>query len=46
MKDCVDAARAAEKNGLLAATAFGGFQMADIHDAGLSVSHGRRRRPA
>jgi microcystin degradation protein MlrC len=37
MKDCVDAARAAEKNGLLAATVFGGFQMADIHDAGLSV---------
>jgi microcystin degradation protein MlrC len=37
MKDCVDAARAAEKGGLLAATAFGGFQMADIHDAGLSV---------
>jgi microcystin degradation protein MlrC len=37
MKDCVDAARAAEKDGLLAATAFGGFQMADIHDAGLSV---------
>jgi len=37
MKDCVDAARAAEKSGLLAATAFGGFQMADIHDAGLSV---------
>ncbi len=24
-------------DGLLAATAFGGFQMADIHDAGLSV---------
>ena len=37
MKDCVDAARAAEKDGLLAATVFGGFQMADIHDAGLSV---------
>ena len=37
MKDCVDAARTAEKNGLLAATVFGGFQMADIHDAGLSV---------
>jgi microcystin degradation protein MlrC len=37
MKQCVDAARAAEKSGLLAATAFGGFQMADIHDAGLSV---------
>jgi len=37
MKDCVDAARAAEKNGLLAATAFGGFQQADIRDAGFSV---------
>ncbi len=37
MKDCVDAARAAERDGLLAATAFGGFQQADIHDAGLSV---------
>ncbi|MSQ58309.1 MAG: M81 family peptidase [Betaproteobacteria bacterium] len=37
MKDCVDAARAAEKAGLLAATAFGGFQQADIHDAGLSA---------
>jgi len=37
MKDCVDAARAAEKDGLLAATAFGGFQQADIRDAGLSV---------
>ncbi|MEQ1881761.1 MAG: M81 family metallopeptidase [Burkholderiales bacterium] len=37
MKDFVDAARAAEKNGLLAASAFGGFQQADIHDAGLSV---------
>jgi microcystin degradation protein MlrC len=37
MKDCVDAARAAEQRGLLAATAFGGFQQADIHDAGLSA---------
>jgi microcystin degradation protein MlrC len=37
MKDCVDAARAAETAGLLAATAFGGFQQADIHDAGLSA---------
>jgi microcystin degradation protein MlrC len=37
MKNCVDAARAAEKEGLLAATAFGGFQQADIRDAGLSV---------
>ena len=37
MKDFVDAARNAERNGLLAATAFGGFQMADIADAGISV---------
>lgn len=37
MKDFVAAARAAEHGGLLAATAFGGFQMADIHDAGISV---------
>jgi microcystin degradation protein MlrC len=37
MKDCVEAARAAEQRGLLAATAFGGFQQADIHDAGLSA---------
>jgi microcystin degradation protein MlrC len=37
MKDCVEAARAAEKRGLLAATAFGGFQQADIRDAGLSA---------
>ena len=37
MKDFVDAARAAERGGLLAATAFGGFQMADIHDAGISA---------
>jgi len=37
MKDFVDAARAAERDGLLAATAFGGFQQADIHDAGISV---------
>ena len=37
MKDFVDAARAAETQGLLAATAFGGFQQADIHDAGISV---------
>jgi microcystin degradation protein MlrC len=47
MKDCVDAARAAERNGLLAATAFGGFQQADIHDAGLSavvVANGDRGR--
>jgi microcystin degradation protein MlrC len=37
MKDCVDAARAAERDGLLAATAFGGFQQADMREAGLSV---------
>jgi microcystin degradation protein MlrC len=37
MKDFVDAASAAERAGLLATTAFGGFQMADIHDAGISV---------
>ena len=37
MKDFVDAAIAAERGGLLAATAFGGFQMADIHDAGISA---------
>ncbi len=37
MKDFVEAARAAERNGLLAATAFGGFQMADIRDAGISA---------
>jgi microcystin degradation protein MlrC len=37
MKDCVEAARAAEGSGMLAATAFGGFQMADIHDAGFST---------
>ena len=37
MRDFVDAARAAERNGMLAATAFGGFQHADIHDAGISV---------
>jgi microcystin degradation protein MlrC len=37
MKDFVDAARAAEKDGVLAASAFGGFQLADIHDAGISA---------
>ena len=37
MRDFVDAARAAERRGLLAATAFGGFQLADIHDAGISA---------
>ena len=37
MKAFVEAAHEAERHGLLAATAFGGFQMADIHDAGLSA---------
>jgi len=37
MRDFVDAARAAEGEGMLAATAFGGFQLADIHDAGISA---------
>ena len=37
MKDFVAAAHDAERKGLLAATAFGGFQMADIRDAGLSA---------
>jgi microcystin degradation protein MlrC len=37
MRDFVDAARAAERGRVLAATSFGGFQLADIHDAGISV---------
>jgi len=37
MKDLVDMARAAEREGALAATLFGGFPLADIHDAGLSA---------
>ena len=37
MKAFVEAAREAQRQGLLAATAFGGFQMADIHDAGISA---------
>jgi microcystin degradation protein MlrC len=37
MRDFVEAARAAERNGMLAATAFGGFPQADIHDAGISA---------
>jgi microcystin degradation protein MlrC len=37
MRDFVEAARAAEKSGVLAASAFGGFQLADIHDAGISA---------
>jgi microcystin degradation protein MlrC len=37
MQDFVEAARRAERDGLLAATAFGGFQQADIHEAGISA---------
>ena len=37
MRDFVEAARGAERGGMLAASAFGGFQLADIHDAGVSV---------
>ena len=37
MRDFVDAARAAERAGMLAATALGGFQHADIRDAGISA---------
>jgi len=37
MRDFVDAARAAEHEGMLAATAFGGFQLADIPEAGISA---------
>jgi microcystin degradation protein MlrC len=37
MRDFVEAARAAERAGMLAATAFAGFQHADIHDAGISA---------
>ncbi|HET9579287.1 MAG TPA: M81 family metallopeptidase [Usitatibacter sp.] len=37
MRDFVEAARAAERDGMLAASAFGGFQLADIHDAGISA---------
>jgi microcystin degradation protein MlrC len=37
MRDFVDAARAAEGAGVLAASAFGGFPQADIHDAGISA---------
>ena len=46
MRDFVEAARAAEgQDGVLAATALGGFQQADIRDAGISaivVAHGDR----
>jgi microcystin degradation protein MlrC len=37
MQEFADAAREAERKGLLAATAFGGFQQADIFEAGVSV---------
>lgn len=37
MREFVDAAKRAEHSGLLAATAFGGFQMADFEHAGISV---------
>ena len=37
MRDFVEAAHAAERAGMLAATAFGGFPQADIHDAGISA---------
>jgi microcystin degradation protein MlrC len=37
MRDFVEAARAAEYHGMLAASAFGGFQHADIHEAGISA---------
>ena len=36
-KDFTDAAREAERQGLLAASAFGGFQQADMHEAGVSA---------
>jgi microcystin degradation protein MlrC len=37
MRDFVEAARAAEREGMLAASAFGGFQLADIPEAGISA---------
>lgn len=37
MRDFVEAARTAERSGMLAATAFGGFQLADIAEAGISA---------
>ena len=37
MRDGVDAARALERQGALAATVFGGFYLADIADAGMSA---------
>ena len=47
MRDFVAAAKNAEQRGLLAATAFGGFPLADIHDAGMSavvVADGNRQQ--
>lgn len=47
MKAFTDAARQAERDGVLAASAFGGFPMADIGDAGISaivVTDGNRRQ--
>lgn len=37
MKDLVNMAREAEEGGALSATVFGGFPLADVRDAGLSV---------
>jgi microcystin degradation protein MlrC len=37
MRNLVEMAKAAEKAGALAASVFGGFPLADIHDAGLSA---------
>lgn len=37
MREFVEAARAEERKGMLAATALGGFQLADIHEAGISA---------
>ena len=47
MRDFVNAAKQAEQQGLLAATAFGGFPLADIPQAGLSavvVADGNRQQ--
>ena len=49
MKRMIELARDAEANGLLAASVFGGFPLADIHNAGLSVvtiSDGREDQAA
>ncbi len=46
MRDFVGAAKDAERRGLLAATAFGGFPQTDMHDVGVSavvVADGDRR---